>query len=180
MIDFGELLPLFLLPAVFLLVFAISGFFIFHLLRFLFKKSSVFSNSSSDFALVSSLLTPAERSFYGVLSQSVGDGLIVVPKVRVADVLKLKSGADRQTLFNKIAMKHFDFVVCDSETFTPRYIVELNDSSHFNQNRKMRDEFLHSICSSAGLPFIQFKAQSGYSPAAISGVINTELTESLT
>lgn len=133
-----------------------------------------------SYAFAGPLLTPAERSFFGVLAQAVDPSYVIAPKVRVADVIKVLPCKDRQAQFNKIAMKHFDFVVCDAETFTPQYVVELNDSSHLNQNRKIRDEFLHSTCKAVGLPFIQFKVQSGYSVAAVSGIIRTELNESLT
>lgn len=131
------------------------------------------------YARVDSLLTPAERSFYGSLVQATGADMVVVPKVRVADVLQVHRGpsVDGRAAFNQIAMKHFDFVICDRATFSPLYVVELNDSSHLNLNRAARDKFLLEACQAADLPFIQIKAQSGYSIAAIAGTIRTELAE---
>jgi len=180
MIDIGAIFPLFLMPAAFLLFVSFLAFLVSRFIPFLVSRFGDSFNPGSDFAFSGSLLTPAERSFYGVLTQAIDSNYVVLPKVRVADVITVKGSKDRQANFNKIAMKHFDFVVCDSQTFTPQYIVELNDSSHLNQSRKMRDEFLYSVCRSAGIPFIQMKVQTGYSVAAVAGIIRTELTESLT
>jgi len=50
------------------------------------------------------LFTPAERSFIGVLKQTVGDQYEVLGQVRVADLLVVKKGLDkssRQSFFNK-------------------------------------------------------------------------------
>ena len=134
----------------------------------------------SPYTLNTSLLTPAERSFYGVLVQAVEPEMVVCPKVRIADVLKVPPSPDRstsQTRFNRIAMKHFDYVVCDKENFSFQYIVELNDSSHLNQSRAKRDKFISEICKSAQIPLIQFKVQSGYSLQAVRGIIRTEIEE---
>lgn len=52
-----------------------------------------------------SLFTPAERSFLGVLNQAIEDNAFVFGKARVADVLKPSKGTSRkiwQTAFNKI------------------------------------------------------------------------------
>ena len=51
------------------------------------------------------LLTPAERSFFGVLEDAVGAQLRLFAKVRLADVVRVKRGMNRcsrQTAFNAI------------------------------------------------------------------------------
>lgn len=111
------------------------------------------------------LLTPAERSFYGVLMQVVGPESIVFSKVRVADILKPISGMDRsswQTAFNKISAKHFDFVLCDSKTLAIKMVLELDDSSHQKKARVSRDAFLDSACKSAKLDLKRIKTQRAY------------------
>ena len=60
------------------------------------------------------LFTPAERSFHGVLEQSLGGSAKVLGKVRVADVITPIKGLSRgewQKAFNKISANHFDFVL---------------------------------------------------------------------
>lgn len=112
-----------------------------------------------------SLFTPAERSFHGILTQAVGDALLVSGKVNVADVLEPIKGLDRskrQIALNKINRKHFDFVLCDKADLSVVCVIELNDKSHNAKNRQDRDKFLEKACISAGMPLIQFRAKAGY------------------
>jgi hypothetical protein len=67
------------------------------------------------------LFSPAERSFLRVLEQAIGDEYRVFGKVRVADVVSVKSMSNRnvwQQAFNRISAKHFDFVLCRKDDLT--------------------------------------------------------------
>lgn len=111
------------------------------------------------------LLTPAERSFMGVLEQAVGANFRIQIKVRVADVLVVTPGLARATwqrAFNRISAKHFDFALVERNSFSVMAALELDDSSHSRANRQRRDLFLNGICSNAGLPLIRIPAQRGY------------------
>ena len=112
-----------------------------------------------------SFLTPAERSFIGVLEQAVGSNRRVFAKVRVADVITPEKGLSRsdwQSAFNRISKKHFDYVLCDPNTLKVREVVELNDSSHKAPDRRKRDEFLRIACDSASLKLVTIKAARSY------------------
>jgi len=112
------------------------------------------------------LFTPAERSFFGVLKQSVGEEIEVFGKVRVADVITPKKGMSpsaRQKAFNKISAKHFDFLLCNKSDMAILCAVELNDSSHKATNRAERDVILLNVCKSADVPLLQIPAKNVYS-----------------
>ncbi|HBC3404730.1 TPA: DUF2726 domain-containing protein [Vibrio parahaemolyticus] len=120
-----------------------------------------------DYSLKSGLLTKAERSFYGVLQTVVPDELVVMSKVRIADVLYATKGLDRKDsarLFAKISSKHFDFVLCLRTDLSYVAAIELDDSSHQKKSRKDRDEFVELACKSAGLPLYRCRAQYAYQP----------------
>ena len=111
------------------------------------------------------LFTPAERSFLGVLNQAVGDKAQIFGKVRVADVIETKKGmtqSERQTAFNKISAKHFDYLLCDPKDISVICAIELNDSSHNTKKAQKRDAFLVGACKSANIPLLQVKAKSSY------------------
>lgn len=111
------------------------------------------------------LLSKAERSFFGVFTQAIGSYGNVFAKVRVADVLAPSKGLGRagwQRAFNAISAKHFDFIVCDRNTSAILLAVELDDASHSNGRRQVRDDFLNKACASAGVPLLRIKAASGY------------------
>ena len=112
------------------------------------------------------LFSPAERSFLGVLDQAVGPEHRVFGKVRVADVAKVKSGLDnsaRQGALNRIASKHFDFVVCRASDLGVVCAVELNDKSHASKRAQARDALLAGVCQAIDLPLLVVGAKQAYS-----------------
>lgn len=112
------------------------------------------------------LFSPAERSFLGVLDQVVGSEHRVFGKVRVADLASVKPGlgtAARQGALNRVAAKHFDFVVCRASDLAVVCAVELNDSSHSSKRAQARDELLTKVCEVIGLPLFQVPAKRAYS-----------------
>lgn len=117
------------------------------------------------YQLTKYLLSKAERSFYGVLVQAVGDSGVVFSKVRVADVIFPKKGlkrSDWQRAFNAISSKHFDFIVCDPTDCSIKLAVELDDASHGSPKARKRDSFLNGACHSAGVPILRVKAAKSY------------------
>lgn len=126
------------------------------------------------------LFSPAERSFFGVLSQAVENNALIFGKVRVADVLTPVSGLPRkkwQILFNKISAKHFDFILCDKENLTILCAIELDDKSHHSKSRRIRDAFLRVACNSADFPLIQLPAKSTYNVDEIRQILITHFSE---
>lgn len=116
------------------------------------------------------LFSAAERSFFGVLEQAVGDEYRVFGKVRVADVASVKAMGDRaawQRAFNRISSKHFDFLLCAKNELSIKAAVELNDKSHGSRKRQERDQFLIELCRSTSLPLISVPAQQTYSVAEL-------------
>ena len=120
------------------------------------------------------LFTPAERSFLAVLEPALGDQFRVLGKVRLADVIRVKSGlsgSERRQAFNRIQSKHLDFVVCDPNDLSVQFVVELDDSSHQQARRLARDEFLNKALAAAGVPVFHFPVKRSYSVQDIRGAI---------
>ena len=132
------------------------------------------------YVLCDGLFSPAERSFLGVLDQVVGADFRVFGKVRVADVVSVATGTPKplwQRAFNRISAKHFDYVLCRPSDLKPLCVIELNDKSHAQDNRKGRDKFLKDICATAGLPLIFFPAQRSYTLAEVGNAIAATLSD---
>lgn len=130
----------------------------------------------------STLFTPAERSFCGVLDQIAGNDFRVFGKVRVADVVAVRPGLNnsaRAKAFNLISAKHFDFVLCAPGDLSVLCVIELNDASHQKKDRQDRDAFLESVCAAAKLPLITFDAKRTYSAAEVKEQIVERLAEVL-
>ena len=116
------------------------------------------------------LFSAAERSFLGVLDQAVGAEYRVFGKVRVADIASVKSGLGRaahQGALNRIAAKHFDFVVCRASDLSVVCAVELNDKSHSGKRAQARDELLEKVCQAIKVPLLTVPAKQAYSLAEV-------------
>lgn len=114
-----------------------------------------------------SLFTPAERSFLGVLEPNLPPAIRVFGKVRLEDILGVKAGlerGERQAARNRINRKHVDFLLVRANDLSPVAGIELDDSSHEEEDRQQRDAFVDSAFASAGLPLLHFLVQKAYNP----------------
>jgi hypothetical protein len=135
------------------------------------RGGSSLGKTASDTAVYESqdtLLTPAERSFFGVLEQVAGSQFRLFAKVRLADIVnvKLARGENRsgwQSALNRITSKHVDFVLCDQKSFRIVGIIELDDKSHRHSDREERDDFLDAALQQADIPMLRIPARSSYS-----------------
>jgi hypothetical protein len=123
------------------------------------------------------LLTPAERSFYGVLCQAVETRYTVFAKVRLGDVLAVPHGTPKfWTHRNRIDRKHVDFLLCAPRDLSPLLGVELDDASHDRPDRRDRDAFVDKAFAAADVPILRVPAQRGYAPGELRGLIEDRLT----
>ncbi|MCC6492125.1 MAG: DUF2726 domain-containing protein [Pirellulales bacterium] len=124
-------------------------------------------SQQSKFSAQEALLSPAERSFYGVLTQALRVRYVVFAKVRLCDVLK---AGDRQSL-NKIMQKHVDFVLCTPDRVSPILAIELDDKSHTAAKRKERDEFVDTAFAGAGLPLVHVACKRTYDTKEVAAIV---------
>lgn len=127
-------------------------------------------NQNNFYTVSENFLSPAERSFFGCLMNIIGNKYYIFPKVRVADVLKVKKDIDKrnwQSAFNRISKKHFDFIVCDKNTINIYCAIELDDSTHKKGINKERDAFKEKICYESELKLVRFNVKKSYSSEEI-------------
>lgn len=118
-------------------------------------------------------LSPAELNFYRVLQTAVGDWAVICPKVSLDDLFYAKSGDHRLNVAyrNKIARKHVDFLLCDSQSMRPLLGVELDDVSHRQAARRERDRLVDQVFAAAGLPLQRVPAQASYNIRELSATL---------
>ena len=101
---------------------------------------------------VPALLTPAERSFFGVLQQAVASDYQIFAKVRLADIVRPVRNPSRsgwQSAFNRVTGKHVDFVLCDTSRLGVVAVIELDDRTHKTFERGVRDGLVDSALADA-------------------------------
>lgn len=146
---------------------------------FLKRSQKETTSKALPYRLRDDFLSPAEFSFYKVLSSLVGSRLTIQSKVRLADIFFVARPNENVAYFNKIAQKHLDFLVCDSVTMKPLFGVELDDSSHKRNDRQERDEFVESICKVAGLPLLRLPVQREYNSREIAAQIASFVSDKI-
>jgi very-short-patch-repair endonuclease len=128
-----------------------------------------------EFAKKEPLFTLAERSFLGVLEQSLDDRFRVLGKVRLGDIVKPAKGLSKSrfaTVRNQVNQKHVDFVVCSMSTMEVVGVVELDDKSHDQKERSARDQLVDRALADAKIPIIHFPAQKGYVLAEVRATLS--------
>ena len=105
------------------------------------------------------LLTKNEWHEYRKLKEIAAQkGYQVCPKVRLLDLIEPRRGDPKyKTLFYKIQAKHVDFVICDQNLYV-KAILELDDNSHNQADRKERDEFVDLILKDVGYTVIRTRS----------------------
>lgn len=157
--------------------FAIVGgllFLLFQMFRFVFKRHR-FRNA---YERIPKLMTPAEQRFYKALVQSIQGRAIIMSKVRIADLVKVKTGRKEKRFwfyFSKISQKHIDFVLLDPVTFSTLCTIELDDSSHWRPDRMKRDRFINQLMVNTGIPLVRFKVQRVYDQEKIVNLLGQYL-----
>ena len=112
------------------------------------------------------LLTPGERRFFhDGLKPAVGEQFLISFKVRLADVITVDDWGS--SFGRKIAQKHVDFVLVTPKQTRITAVIELNDATHLDDQRKNRDEFLSDALQAAGIPFIVFPVYRQYNSSKI-------------
>jgi hypothetical protein len=112
------------------------------------------------------LFSPAERAFLRALEGAVGANDRIFAKVRLmADVVTPggKTASRRWwRAFTKVSSKHLDYVLVDRRTGAIRLAIELDDKSHRQKQRRMRDAFVNRVCAQAGVPLLRVPAAGRY------------------
>lgn len=134
---------------------------------FPFLRPKAESAEVLPYRLRDDFLSPAEFSFYKVLSSTLGSRFTVQSKVRLADIFFAARPRENVAYLNRIAQRHVDFLVCDAVTMKPLLGIELDDASHQRDRRQQRDEFVERVFQAAGLPLLRFPVQREYNPREI-------------
>lgn len=135
------------------------------------KQKAATDSEPLPYRLRDDFLSPAEFSFYRILSSIVGTRVTICAKVGLDDIFFVARPNENIAYRNRIDRKHVDFLLCDPANMKPICAVELDDASHRRADRKERDEFVDKVFQATGLPLLHIVAQREYSPREIGAQI---------
>jgi hypothetical protein len=82
-----------------------------------------------------SLISKSEQKYYEVIKASVPEGYCVFPQINLSSFIdRVDDARYRNELFRNV-----DFLITDPN-FSPMVVIEINDQTHLNSDRKERDE----------------------------------------
>jgi hypothetical protein len=139
------------------------------------QPSSALSLEDLPYRLRDDFLSPAEKSFYQVLKNVLGDDLAICSKVSLGDIFFVARPNENKSAYNRINRKHVDFLVCDPKTMVPCLGIELDDSSHQRQDRVERDAFVEAVFAAANLPLLHVPVRMGYNTTEISALVKQKI-----
>jgi hypothetical protein len=135
------------------------------------KEATVYSYGRKDF-----LMTRSEHEFFSVLKDLLHDRYQVFPQVHLSAVLDERiKGQNWRAAFRHINGKSVDFVVCDKGYARPLLAIELDDPSHDDENRRLRDEEVERIFRGANMPLLRFRDYKTLSREQIGAQIESAL-----
>jgi len=108
-------------------------------------------------------LSNAEMKFFQVLRQVCDSDYYVAPKVGLwALVQGEKTEYGNERGWAKISQKHLDFVLLNPRLMKPVLVVELDDSSHLNPERREKDVEKDAILRQVNIPVSRVTARASY------------------
>lgn len=134
----------------------------------------------SRYYLKNSIVTPVEKWMYNIIKDELTEEYFVAPKVGIKDFVGVKKGNNYMKYFGHIAQRHIDFLVCKKETLSPAFGIEIDDTSHEQQNRKDRDQENDLIYNAIGIKVLHMPTKVEEEELrdiiknAITPVVNTE------
>lgn len=152
---------------------------------YLIKKSSKDSRQKiiySDLPYKKKLsqITNAEINFYKVLEQAVNGKFDIQRQVLLSTLVTTTSrfftdystGRKYNPDRSKIDRLTIDFVLYHKGDLSPYLAIELDDRSHLQQDRVIRDNFVEQVLNETSIKLVRVKNAYSYSLEEITNLIN--------
>ena len=130
---------------------------------------------SSDaylYDIKNTLISKTEQTFYIAIKSSLPEGFCIFPQINLASFIERTDDAR----YHNELFRNVDFLITDAE-YHPKIIIEINDQTHMNNDRKERDEKVQKICEEAGIPILKLWTSYGANPEYIKKRIDETLQQ---
>ena len=112
------------------------------------------------------LMTSNERIFFEKLRRAIGDKYDIYPQVNLDKIFKIKYLGGRSA-FNAakwaIDRRSIDFLITKRESQSPYIGIELDDSTHYREDRVNRDEKVNALFRENGIELMRVNGVYGIS-----------------
>lgn len=109
-----------------------------------------------------SLMTECEKRFFDAIKKLASPKYIVQPQINLASIINKES----HTKYQNELFRNIDFGILD-QNYKLLVLIEINDSTHTERNRRERDQKVQAICKEAGIPLVTFWTKYGVNESYI-------------
>ena len=106
----------------------------------------------SNYLKKESLVSEWELIFYKKLEKMFGNDFKIQAQVNMASIIDKRL----HTMYRNELFRNIDFGIFDKDTLKPLLMIELNDKTHKQRDRHMRDLKVRDILQSCNLPLVTF------------------------
>lgn len=104
-----------------------------------------------------SLMTRNERIVYEKIKKCISEKYIIFPQISIRSIIQRNFKTNNNTQW-----KIVDFLICEKDNYKPVLVVEVNDKTHEEYERRVRDENVYNILNEMNLPIWFLKPESDY------------------
>ena len=102
------------------------------------------------------IMTEREVEFYKKLKHVCGENILIFPQIHLSNLFFHNvKGQNFKAAFKFINRLSVDFVLVDSRNFKTLMVIELDDSTHNEQERIRRDLIVNDIFKKANFPLLR-------------------------
>lgn len=111
---------------------------------------------NTQYYIKSKYISNCELQFYYAIKNIIGDKYVLFPQVPLSQIIIKKSNSKYQNELYRV----MDFCIF-SKDYTPLICIEINDETHRQKERYIRDKKVEAILNNAGLPLITLWTEYG-------------------
>lgn len=130
------------------------------------SNKKFYSFNPENYQLRQTLMTSNERIFFEKLRRVIGDKYDIYPQVNLDKIFKIKYLGNKFA-FNAakwaIDRRSIDFLVTKRESQSPFMGIELDDSTHYREDRVSRDEKVNALFKVNGIELLRVNGVAGIS-----------------
>ena len=102
------------------------------------------------------IITDYEKKLYQIIKSIAFDkNLEIITKIRLADLIETTT--NNKYDFYRIQSKHIDFALCNCDNLEPILLIELDDNTHNDNNRRIRDDFVNQSLVQSGYKILRVR-----------------------
>jgi hypothetical protein len=131
-----------------------------------FMTDKITDSQRLPYRLREPFLASTELALFRVLTALMGKRYSICPKVALNDIFYIVRPNENVHFFNKFFRKHVDFLLCDIQTLTPAFGVEIVRPISKNEARES-DKFVEELFTDAGLPLVHVPSNEVYDPSDV-------------